>query len=47
MSLARLRQKQGKDEEAHQLLATSYELFTEGFATADLIAAKHLLRDLE
>jgi predicted ATPase len=47
MSLARLWQKQGKREEARQLLATSYEWFTEGFDTADLIAAKKLLDELQ
>ena len=46
MSLARLWNKQGKREEARQLLATSYEWFTEGFDTADLIAAKNLLEEL-
>jgi hypothetical protein len=47
MSLARLWQKQGKREEAHQLLAASYEWFSEGFDTADLIAAKKLLDELQ
>jgi predicted ATPase len=47
MSLAQLWQKQGKREEARRLLTKSYEGFTEGFETADLIAAKQLLRELE
>jgi predicted ATPase len=46
MSLARLWQRQGKRGEARQLLAKSYESFTEGFDTADLLAAKQLLTDL-
>ena len=36
MSLSRLWQKQGKREEARQMLAEIYGWFTEGFATADL-----------
>jgi predicted ATPase len=47
MNLARLWKKQGKRQEARQQLATSYEWFTEGFDTADLIAAKNLLNELE
>jgi predicted ATPase len=47
MSLSRLRQQQGKQEEAHQLLAEIYGWFTEGFDTADLQEAKALLTELE
>ncbi len=42
-SLARLLARQGKREEAHDLLAPVYAWFTEGFDTADLKAAKALL----
>jgi predicted ATPase len=43
MSLCRLLQRQGKIEEAHELLAAIYGWFTEGFDTADLQEAKALL----
>jgi class 3 adenylate cyclase/predicted ATPase len=46
MSLSRLWQKQGKREEARQLLAEIYGWFTEGFDTADLKEAKALLIEL-
>jgi predicted ATPase len=46
MSLGRLWQKQGKREEARQLLAEIYGWFTEGFDTADLQEAKALLEEL-
>jgi predicted ATPase len=46
MSLSRLWQQQGKQDEAHQLLAGIYGWFTEGFDTADLKAAKALLEEL-
>jgi TOMM system kinase/cyclase fusion protein len=46
MSLARLWQQQGKQAEAHQLLAEIYNWFTEGFDTADLQEAKALLEEL-
>ena len=46
MSLSRLWQQQGKQEEAHQLLAEIYAWFTEGFDTADLKEAKFLLEEL-
>jgi predicted ATPase len=45
-SLARLRQQQGKQAEAHALLAPVYGWFTEGFDTADLQEAKALLEEL-
>jgi predicted ATPase len=41
-SLARLRQQQGKRQEAHDLLTPVYDWFTEGFDTADLQEAKAL-----
>jgi predicted ATPase len=47
MSLSRLWQQQGKQEEAHQLLAEIYGWFTEGFDTADLQEAKALLTGVE
>jgi predicted ATPase len=46
MSLSRLRQQQGKRQEAHALLAEVYGWFTEGFDTADLQEAKALLEEL-
>jgi predicted ATPase len=45
-SLARLWQRQGKRQEAHDLLAPVYNWFTEGFDTADLQDAKALLDTL-
>jgi tetratricopeptide (TPR) repeat protein len=46
MSLARLFQKQGKQDEAGVLLTQVYERFAEGFDTADLREAKALLDEL-
>jgi adenylate cyclase len=46
VSLARLWQSQGKQEEARQTLAEIYDWFTEGFDTADLQEAKDLLDTL-
>jgi predicted ATPase len=46
MSLSRLRQQQGKRQEAHQLLSEIYHWFTEGFDTRDLQEAKALLAEL-
>jgi predicted ATPase len=46
MSLARPWQQQGKQAEAHALLAPVYGWFTEGFETADLQEAKALLEEL-
>jgi predicted ATPase len=46
MSLSRLWQQQGKQAEAHALLAPIYGWFTEGFDTADLQDAKALLAAL-
>jgi class 3 adenylate cyclase/predicted ATPase len=45
-SLAHLWQQQGKRREAHELLASVYGWFTEGFDTADLQEAKALLAEL-
>src|SRR5262249_55222520 len=45
-SLARLWQRQGKRQEAYDLLAPVYGWFTEGFDTADLKDAKALLDEL-
>jgi len=47
MSLSRLWQYQGKEYEAHQLLAEIYSWFTEGLNTKDLQEAKVLLDDLK
>ncbi len=46
MSLARLKQRQQKSSEALALLEGVYNWFTEGFETADLQDAKHLLEEL-
>jgi predicted ATPase len=46
MSLSRLRQQQGRRQEARQLLVPIYGWFTEGFDTADLQVAKALLGEL-
>jgi predicted ATPase len=43
MSLSRLWQQQGKQQEAYDLLARIFHRFTEGFDTADLQEAKALL----
>jgi class 3 adenylate cyclase/predicted ATPase len=45
-SLARLWQQQGRQKEAHQMLAEIYGWFTEGFDTKDLQEAKTLLDSL-
>jgi predicted ATPase len=47
MSLCRLWQRQGKRDEARQLLAGIYGWFTEGFDTPDLKDARALLEELE
>ena len=46
LSLTRLRQRQGKRDEAYELLAPIYTWFTEGFETTDLQNAKALLKAL-
>ena len=46
MSLSRLWQRQGKRQEAYDLLAPIYGWFSEGFDTADLQEAKTLLEEL-
>jgi predicted ATPase len=46
ISRSRLWQRQGKRQEAYDLLAPVYSWFTEGFDTADLQEAKALLREL-
>jgi predicted ATPase len=46
MSLSRLWQQQGKQEDAHQLLSEIYGWFTEGFDTADLKEGRALLEEL-
>jgi predicted ATPase len=45
-SLARLLRDQGRPADAIVCLQTVYDRFTEGFGTADLIAAKQLLDEL-
>jgi len=46
VSLCRLWQKQGRGDEAQQILAEIYTWFTEGFDTPDLQEAKALLEEL-
>jgi non-specific serine/threonine protein kinase len=45
-SLARLQRDRGRKHEARDILASVYGRFTEGFDTANLIAAKQLLNEL-
>jgi predicted ATPase len=45
LSLSRLWQQQGKQDEARELLTPIYGWFTEGFDTADLQEAKALLEE--
>ncbi len=45
-SLARLWRQQGKQHEAHNILAEIYNWFTEGFDTKDLQEAWELLAEL-
>lgn len=47
MSLARVRARQGRGDEAHQLLSSIHDRFTEGFETGDLKAARQLLQELD
>jgi predicted ATPase len=47
MSMSRLWQRQGKLDEARNLLGEIFGWFTEGFATADLKQAKALLNELQ
>ena len=46
MSQARLLDKQGRSADGLAILQPVYDRFTEGFGTADLISAKHLLDEL-
>jgi predicted ATPase len=46
-SLARLWRRHGRSGEARDLLANTYEAFTEGFDTADLSLARSLIGELE
>jgi predicted ATPase len=46
LSVARLRKSQGRHHEARAPLASMYDRFTEGFATADMQAARSLLEEL-
>jgi predicted ATPase len=47
VGLARLWQRQGREQEAHQILTALYSGFTEGFDAADLQAANALLATLK
>ena len=46
-SLAQLWQRQGRYQQAHELLAPIYNRFTEGFATPDLTKVRRLLDELQ
>ena len=46
MSLSRLWRKQGRGENAKQVLSAIYGWFTEGFETPDLVEARALLAEL-
>jgi predicted ATPase len=46
-SLARLLRNQGRPADATACLQPLYDRFTEGFGTADLIAAKQLLDEMD
>jgi predicted ATPase len=46
LSVARLRVSQGRRHEARALLASVYDRFTEGFATADMQTARTMLEEL-
>ncbi|MDO7926568.1 winged helix-turn-helix domain-containing protein [Pseudomonas sp. KFB-139] len=46
-SLARLKQRQGHERQAYDVLEAVHARFTEGFATPDLIAARRLLDQLQ
>jgi predicted ATPase len=46
LSMCRLRVTQGRGDEGRRELASLYDRFTEGFGTADLVAAKQLLDEL-
>jgi predicted ATPase len=45
-TMARFLADRGREQEGRELLATSYDRFTQGFQTADLRAAKRLLSEL-
>jgi predicted ATPase len=46
MSLSRLWQRQGRHDEARAALAATYNTYTEGFTTPDLVDATAILRAL-
>jgi predicted ATPase len=46
LSLARLRVRQHRQDDARQILAPVYNRFTEGFETADLRSARAMLESL-
>jgi predicted ATPase len=45
-SRARLMRQQGRSEDAKSQLQSIYNLFAEGFATTDLVTARHLVDEL-
>ncbi len=47
ISLARLRQQQGRRDEARTALTTIYGAYKKGFASSDLVNAKELLKSLD
>ncbi len=47
MGLARLWNRQGRRAEAKRLLSETYNAFTEGFDTFELVAGRKLLRELD
>ena len=47
VSLAQVWSRQGRTTEAHDLLASTYGKFTEGFDAGDLVRARSLIADLE
>jgi predicted ATPase/transcriptional regulator with XRE-family HTH domain len=47
LSLSRLRQRQGRQADAREILAAIYAWFTEGFETADLQEARRMLNELK
>jgi predicted ATPase len=47
LSLCRLRMTEGRGDQGRRELAALYDRFTEGFETADVVAAKQLLDSLD
>ena len=47
ISFAELRLRQRRSSESRQMLESTYNFFTEGFDTVDLVRAKALLQELK